>query len=47
MKLKNKKGIGLMKNELGEKINKEFAALRAKNIQLLTDNSDEDEKAKV
>ena len=33
-----------MKAELGEKIMKEFAALRAKKSSYLTDNNDEDKK---
>ena len=35
-----------MKEELGGKIMKEFAALRAKTYNYSTDNSDEDKKAK-
>ena len=35
-----------MKDELGEKIMKEFAALRVKLNSYLTDNNDEDKKAK-
>ena len=41
-KWKNKKVIGLMKDELGGKLMKEFAALRAKTCSYLTDNNDED-----
>ena len=43
---KNKNVIGLMKDELGGKIMKEFAALRAKPFSYLTDNNDEDKKSK-
>ena len=43
---KNKKAIGLMKDELGGQITKEFVALRAKTYSYLKDNSDEDKKAK-
>ena len=35
-----------MKDELGEKVMKEFATLRAKTYNYLTDKNDEDEKAK-
>ena len=35
-----------MKDELGGKIRKEFAALRAKTYSYLTGNNDEDKKAK-
>ena len=42
---KNKKVIGLMKNELCGKII-EFAALRPNTYSYLADNNDEDEKAK-
>ena len=42
----NKKVIGLMKDELRGKIIKEFAALRAKAYSYLTDNNNEDKKAK-
>ena len=35
-----------MKDELGRKIMKEFAALRAKTYRYLTDNNDENKKAK-
>ena len=35
-----------MKEELGGKIMKEFAALRAKTYSYSTDNSDEDKEAK-
>ena len=35
-----------MKDELGENIMKEFAALRGKTYSYLTDNNDNDKKAK-
>ena len=35
---KNKKVIGFMKNELGEKIMKKFASFRTKTYKYLTDN---------
>ena len=43
---KNKKVIGLMKDELGGKIITEFATLRPKTYSFLTDNGKEDKKAK-
>ena len=43
---KNEKVIALMKDESGEKIMTEFAALRAKTYSYSTDNKDEDKKAK-
>ena len=43
---KNKKVIGLMKDELGGKIITEFVALRPKTYAYLTDNCKEDKKAK-
>ena len=45
-KRKNKKVISLMKDELGGKIIKEFAALTAKTYSYLTDNNNGDKKAK-
>ena len=43
---KGKNVIGLMKNESGGKIMKEFASWRAKIYSYLIDNNDEDKKAK-
>ena len=43
---KNKKVIGLMKDELGVRIIKEFAALRPKTYSYLTDDCKEDKKSK-
>ena len=43
---KKKKVIGLMKDELGVKTMKEFAALRAKTYSYLTENNDGDKKPK-
>ena len=46
LKGKSKKVIGLMKDELGGQIIKEFVGLRAKTYSYLKDNNDEDKKAK-
>ena len=43
---KNKKVVGLMKDELGGKIITEFVALRPKTYSYLTDDCEEDKKAK-
>ena len=43
---KNKKVIGLMKDELGGRVITEFAALRLKTYSYLTDDCKEDKKAK-
>ena len=42
----NKKVIGLMKNKVGGELTKEFIGLKAKAYSWLTDNNDEDKKAK-
>ena len=42
---KNGKVIGVMKDELGEKIMEEFIRINSRNIQLFN-NKDEDKKAK-
>ena len=43
---KNKKVIGLMKDELGGQIVKEFVGLKAKTYSYLKENNNEDKKAK-
>ena len=43
---KNKKVIGLMKDELGGQTMKEFVGLTAKTYSYLKDNNDEDKKVK-
>ena len=45
-KEKNKKVIGLMKEQLGGKIMIKFVGLRAKTCSYLTDDGSEDKKAK-
>ena len=46
-KRKTEKVIGLMKDESGRQIMKEFIGLRAKTYDYLKDNNDQDKKAKV
>ena len=46
-KAKNKKVIGIIKEELVGQVMKEFVAIRAKTYSYLTDNNDEDKKAKT
>ena len=45
-KIKNKKVIALMKDELDGKIKTDFAELRPKTYSYLTDDSDENKKTK-
>ena len=40
----DKKAIGLMKDELGRKIKREFVALRSKTYSYLTDDDGEEKK---
>ena len=46
-KVKNEKGIGVTKNELGEKNMKGFVGLRAKTYNYLIDYDSEDKKQKT
>ena len=43
---KNKKVVGLMKDELGRQIMKEFVWTKSKTIYLLKDSNEEDKKAR-
>ena len=44
-KEKNRKVIGLIKEDIDGKVMKEFAVLRANRCSYLTDNNEEDKKA--
>ena len=46
-KAKIKNVIGLVKDELGEKITKEFVAIRRKTYSYLIDDGSEDKKSKM
>ena len=47
LKKKTEKVVGLMKNEVGGKIVREFAALRLKTYSYLTDDNNKYEKRKA